>query len=112
MLSITVSDVLLLLLPRTSQDFQARPSRWISPVASVPNLLLLVISKVPEASTVRICRRRWMWRTALPAAVLCHCRPGGHQRLGALFSLTHPDHPWSEGIRRIAESAWDGSATG
>ena len=79
---------------------------------SVPNLLL-VINKVPESVDGEDLQAQMDVAYGAPtAAVLPLSTEVVINASGALFSLTHPDHPWSEGIRRIAERLQDGSATG
>lgn len=113
MLSITVSDVLLLLLRPDKQDFQGTAVTVdIARRLSVPNLLL-VINKVPESVDGEDLQAQMDVAYGAPtAAVLPLSTEVVINASGALFSLTHPDHPWSEGIRRIAERLQDGSATG
>ena len=105
MLSITVSDVLLLLLRPDNQDFQGTAVTVdIARRLSVPNLLL-VLNKVPDTVDLDDLREQMNQAYGAPtAAVLPLSTQLVINASGALFSLTHPDHPWSQGIRTIAGS--------
>ncbi len=113
MLSITVSDFLLLLLRPDQQDFQGTAVTVdIARRLSVPNLLL-VINKVPDTVDADDLRAQMDAAYGAPtAAVLPLSTQVVINASGALFSLTHPDHPWSQGIRDIAARLQDGSPTG
>jgi MinD-like ATPase involved in chromosome partitioning or flagellar assembly len=105
MLSITVSDVLLLLLRPDQQDFQGTAVTVdIARRLSVPNLLL-VLNKVPRTLDRDDLRQQMTdaYGTAT-AAVLPLSTQMVVNASGGLFSLTHPDHPWSQGIRSIVEN--------
>ncbi len=103
MLSITVSDVLLLLLRPDNQDFQGTAVTVdIARRLSVPNLLL-VLNKVPDTIDLDDLRGQIDEAYEAPiAAVLPLSTQVVINASGALFSLTHPDHPWSVGIGAIA----------
>lgn len=104
MLSITVSDVLLLLLRPDQQDFQGTAVTVdIARRLSVPNLLL-VLNKVPDVVDLDDLEKQMREAYGTPTAAIL---PLSTQMVinasGGLFSLTHPDHVWSQGIRRIAQ---------
>lgn len=113
MLSITVSDVLLLLLRPDKQDFQGTAVTVdIARRLSVPNLLL-VINKVPQTVDTEDLREQMDVAYGAPtAAVMPLSEDLVINASGGLFSMTHPDHPWSQGIRDIAASLQNGSTTG
>jgi MinD-like ATPase involved in chromosome partitioning or flagellar assembly len=104
MLSITVSDVLLLLLRPDKQDFQGTAVAVdIARRLSVPNLLL-VLNKVPDVVDVADLRDQMQNAYGTPtAAVLPLSTQVVINASGGLFALSHPDHPWSQGIRDIAD---------
>ncbi len=104
MLSITVSDVLLLLLRPDKQDFQGTAVAVdIARRLSVPNLLL-VLNKVPEAVDLADLRAQMQTAYGTPtAAILPLSTQVVINASSGLFSRTHPDHPWSHGIREIAD---------
>ncbi|MBK6764628.1 MAG: MinD/ParA family protein [Micrococcales bacterium] len=110
MLSITVSDVLLLLLRPDKQDFQGTAVTVdIARRLSVPNLLL-VLNKVPEPVDMDDLRAQMDQAYGAPTAAIL---PLSTQMVinasAGLFSMTHPDHPWSEGIRMIAGHLREGA---
>jgi MinD-like ATPase involved in chromosome partitioning or flagellar assembly len=104
LLSITISDVLLLILRPDKQDYQGTAVTVdIARRLEVPELLLMV-NKVPSHAD----------RTALAADVArsYDCEVAGVLPLsedmvtnasGGLFSLTSPDHVWSESISAVAD---------
>ena len=105
MLSITVSDVLLLLLRPDKQDFQGTAVTVdIARRLAVPNLVL-VLNKVPDTVDLDDLLMQMEEAYSAPTAGIL---PLSTQMVvnasGGLFSLTHPDHPWSQGVRRIAAS--------
>jgi MinD-like ATPase involved in chromosome partitioning or flagellar assembly len=104
MLSLTISDVLLLILRPDKQDFQGTAVTVdIARRLEVP-LLLLVVNKVPSGIDIDDLRKQMdhAYR-AETAAVLPLSEQVVQNASGALFALSHPDHPWSEQIRTIAE---------
>jgi MinD-like ATPase involved in chromosome partitioning or flagellar assembly len=105
MLSMTISDVLLLLLRPDEQDFQGTAVTVdIARRLSVPNLLL-VLNKVPDVIDVDDLRAQmdtaYATRTAaflpLSTQVAINASAG-------LFSLTSPDDAWSQGVQHVADS--------
>jgi Flp pilus assembly CpaE family ATPase len=71
---------------------------------SVPNLLL-VLNKVPGTLDSDDLRQQMADAYGTPtAAVLPLSTQMVVNASGGLFSLTHPDHPWSQGIRSIVEN--------
>lgn len=105
MLSITVSDVLLLLLRPDKQDFQGTAVTVdIARRLDVP-ALLLVLNKVPHGVDLEDLRAQMNSAYGAPtAAFLPLSEDLVLNASGALFSLTHPDHPWSSQIHAIADA--------
>lgn len=105
MLSITVSDVLLLLLRPDKQDFQGTAVTVdIARRLSVPRLLL-VLNKVPDVIDASDLRAQMEQAYgASTVAVLPLSEEVVVNASGALFSLTHPEHPWSREIGAIVEA--------
>ncbi|MEI8083159.1 MAG: MinD/ParA family protein [Actinomycetes bacterium] len=105
MLSITISDVLLLILRPDKQDFQGTAVTVdIARRLSVPSLLL-VLNKIPGG--IDTADLRAQVDEAYGAQTVA-ALPLSEQLVvnasGSLFSLTHPDHPWSQQINAIADA--------
>ena len=103
LLSITISDVLLLILRPDRQDFQGTAVTVdVARKLQVPNLFL-VVNKVP--SNIDTADLREQMKTAYAAdvaAILPLSEEVVQNASGGLFSLTSPDHDWSAQIREIA----------
>lgn len=103
LLSITVSDVLILLMRPDKQDFQGTAVTIdVARRLDVPDLVLLA-NKLPssvdaialEADLVKVF-------DAPVAALLPLSEEVVENASGSLFALAHPDHPWSQGIAKVA----------
>ncbi len=103
LLSITISDVLLLILRPDRQDFQGTAVTVdVARKLEVP-ALYLVVNKVPSGIDVTDLRAQMTSAYAADtAAVLPLAEEVVQNASGSLFSLTSPDHPWSAQIRQIA----------
>ena len=104
LLSITISDVLLLILRPDRQDFQGTAVTVdVARKLEIP-ALFLIVNKVPSGTDVDDLRAQM---TAAYAAETVAILPLSEEVVqnasGALFSLTHPDHPWSQQVRGVAE---------
>lgn len=104
LLSITISDILILILRPDRQDFQGTAVTVdVARKLDVPTLLL-VVNKVPHAVDIEDLRRQM---TAAYGAETAALLPLSEQVVtnasGALFSITHPEHEWSHQIRAIAD---------
>ena len=103
LLSITISDILLLLMRPDKQDFQGTAVTVdVARRLEVPELLL-VVNKVPS-SIDHASLRSEVERTygAEVAGVLPLSETVVESASGALFSVTQPDYPWSEAIGEVA----------
>ncbi|MEI6622759.1 MAG: MinD/ParA family protein [Actinomycetes bacterium] len=105
MLSITISDVLLLILRPDKQDFQGTAVTVdIARRLAVPSLLL-VLNKIPDAiDTDDLLGQVDKAYGAQTVAALPLSQQVVLNASGGLFSLTHPDHPWSRQIDAIADA--------
>lgn len=103
LLSITISDILLLILRPDRQDFQGTAVTVdVARKLNVPNLYL-VVNKVPTGVDMEDLRAQMdAVYHAETAALLPLSEAVVQNASGTLFSLTHPDTQWSEGIRTIA----------
>lgn len=102
LLSVSVSDVLLLILRPDRQDFQGTAVTVdVARRLEVPDLYL-VVNKVPSGiDTDDLRQQLTSLYGAQTAAVLPLAEEVVQNASGGLFSLTSPDHPWSEEIREI-----------
>ena len=103
LLSITISDILLLILRPDRQDFQGTAVTVdVARRLEVPELYL-VVNKVPSGiDTADLRNQMQAAYSAETAAILPLSEEVVQNASGGLFSLTHPDHPWSAQIREIA----------
>ncbi|MEI8057960.1 MAG: MinD/ParA family protein [Actinomycetes bacterium] len=104
LLSITISDVLLLILRPDRQDFQGTAvTVHVARRLDVPSLLL-VLNKVPSNVDLDDLREQ-MTNTyaAETAAIMPLSEDVVRNASGDLFSLTEPTHPWSAEIRKIVD---------
>ena len=104
LLSITISDVLLLLLRPDRQDFQGTAVTVdVARRLEVP-ALYLIVNKVPRGVDTDDLREQM---TAAYAAETVAILPLAEEVVqnasGGLFSLTNPEHPWSQQMRGVAE---------
>jgi septum site-determining protein MinD len=103
LLSITISDILLLLMRPDKQDFQGTAVTVdVARRLEVPDLLL-VVNKVP-ASIDSAALRTDIARIygAEVAGVLPLSETVVESASGALFSVTQPDDPWSVALTEVA----------
>ena len=104
LLSITISDILLLILRPDRQDFQGTAVTVdVARKLDVP-ALFLIVNKVPGGVDVEDLREQMTTAYgAEVAAVLPLSEEVVQNASGGLFALTSPDHPWSEQIRLVAD---------
>lgn len=103
LLSITISDILIIILRPDLQDFQGTAVTVdVARKLEVPTLLL-VLNKIPHAIDTEDLRKQMTdaYR-AETAAMLPLSEEVVVNASHGLFSITNPDHPWSEQIRAIA----------
>ncbi len=110
LLSITVSDTLVLLLRPDRQDYQGTAVTVdIARRLDVPELLLLV-NKVPTTLDLDgVAADVSTAYDAEVAGVLPLSEDLVTNASSGLFSVTHPDHPWSVTIRAVADRLLHGS---
>lgn len=112
LLSITLSDVLLLILRPDRQDYQGTAVTVdVARKLDVPNLYL-VVNKIPEG--IENSGLREQLDEAYSATTLAMLPLSEEVVLNAssaLFSLIRPDHVWSSQIRIIADELDEGLTT-
>jgi len=103
LLSITISDILLLILRPDRQDFQGTAVTVdVARKLGVPDLFLIV-NKVPSGIDLDDLEAQMTAAYAAETAAILPLSEEVVQNASAgLFSLTSPDHEWSKQIRRIA----------
>ena len=103
LLSITISDILLLILRPDRQDFQGTAVTVdVARKLEVPELFL-ILNKVPTGVDVEDLRAQVQTAYGAPAVAMLPLSEEVVQNAsGGLFSLTNPDDVWSEQIRQIA----------
>jgi MinD-like ATPase involved in chromosome partitioning or flagellar assembly len=109
LLSFTISDTVLLLLRPDRQDFQGTAVTVdVARRLDVPNLFL-VLNKIP--SGIDLDDLRAQMNTAYNAetvGMLPLAEEVVQNASGGLFSLTSPDHPWSQQIGLVVERVQSG----
>ena len=104
LLSITISDILLLILRPDRQDFQGTAVTVdVARRLGVP-ALYLIVNKVPQGVDLDDLRDQMTAAYAAEtAAILPLSEEVVQNASGGLFSLTSPDSAWSQGIRAVAQ---------
>lgn len=103
LLSIIISDVLVLILRPDQQDFQG--TAVTVEVARKLNLkkVLLVVNKVlPKLDFENLRRQVEATYNAPVAGILPMSEEMIELGSAGLFSLEHPEHPYSQGVRKVA----------
>jgi septum site-determining protein MinD len=103
LLSITISDVLLIILRPDHQDFQGTAVTVdVARKLDVPTLLV-VVNKIPHAVDEQDLRQQMVNAYGVEVAAMLPLSEDVVTNASyGLFSITHPNHPWSEQIRAIA----------
>jgi len=104
LLSITISDVLLLILRPDQQDFQGTAvTVEVARKLEVPALLLVVNKALPSFDFDAVRQQVERSYDAKVAGILPLSEDIVRLASSDVFSLRHPGHPWTEEIRRIAD---------
>jgi MinD-like ATPase involved in chromosome partitioning or flagellar assembly len=106
LLSIAISDVLLLILRPDNQDFQGTAVTVdIARSLDVPNLLLMVNKAVPGKYDYEDLKAQVEKLFGAPlTSILPLNFEIADNASKDLFSLRFPDHAWSKGLRMVAEA--------
>ena len=104
LLSIAISDVLIIILRPDNQDFQGTAvTVHIARSLDVPNLLLMVNKAVPGTDLDDLTKQIEAAFKTSPIGILPLNFELASNGSKDLFSLSNPEHDWSKGIRKIAE---------
>jgi MinD-like ATPase involved in chromosome partitioning or flagellar assembly len=105
LLSIAISDVLLLLLRPDNQDLQGTAVTLdIARSLDVPNILL-VVNKALVRYATDVVKKQMEDRFQAPVAGVLPLNFEVADNASAdLFSLRYPDHPWSKALRNVADA--------
>jgi MinD-like ATPase involved in chromosome partitioning or flagellar assembly len=103
LLSISISDILVLILRPDRQDFQGTAVTVdVARKLAVPSLLL-VVNRVLESFDFQAVREQVEQTYEIPVAgVLPSTDDLIRLASGDIFSLRYPEHPWSREVARIA----------
>ena len=104
LLSIAISDVLVLILRPDQQDFQGTAVTVdVARKLDVPSLLLVVNKALTSYDFAEVRRQVEDTFGAPVAGVLPLTEDVARLASAGLFTLREPDHPWSRELRAIAE---------
>jgi len=102
LLSVAISDVLIIILRPDQQDFQGTAVTVdVSRKLEVPNLYLVINKALTSYDFAELRKRIEDTYDAPVAAILPLSEDVARMQSADLFSLRYPDHPFSEGIRNI-----------
>jgi MinD-like ATPase involved in chromosome partitioning or flagellar assembly len=102
LLSVAISDVLIIILRPDQQDFQGTAVTVdVSRKLEVPNLYLVVNKALTSYDFDDLRKRIEDTYDAPVAAILPLSEDVARMQSADLFSLRYPDHPFSDGIRNI-----------
>lgn len=104
LLSLTLSDVLLLVLRPDQQDFQGTAvTVEIAHRLEVPNMLL-ILNKLPSQMDAAAVRQQVEATYRVPLGACLPMDEGIAMNASSRpFVLAQPDHPWSEQVRQLAQ---------
>lgn len=109
LLSIAVSDVLLLLLRPDRQDFQGTAvTVEVARRLGVPRLLLVVNKYAPWLDREALCRQVEQTYAARVAGLFAHADEMLELQSAGIFSVHYPDHPFSRGVAALARELLPG----
>jgi MinD-like ATPase involved in chromosome partitioning or flagellar assembly len=104
LLSIAVSDVLLIVMRPDQQDFQGTAVTVdIARGLDVPNLFLVVNKALTRYDFNQVSQQVQNTFESTVAGVLPLTEDMADMGSADIFSLRYPDHPWSKSLRQIAQ---------
>jgi len=105
LLSIAISDILIIILRPDNQDFQGTAVTVdIARSLDVPNLILMVNKAIPKYDFADLKKQIEGTFHATVAGVLPLTFDMADNASKDLFSLRYPDHEWSKALRGVAEA--------
>lgn len=105
LLSIAISDVLIIVLRPDNQDLQGTAVTVdIARSLDVPNLILMVNKAIPKYDFADIKKQIEQTFHAPVAGVLPLSFDMADNASKDLFSLRYPDHDWSQALRSVAQA--------
>jgi MinD-like ATPase involved in chromosome partitioning or flagellar assembly len=105
LLSIAISDILVLILRPDQQDFQGTAvTVELARRLDIPRLVLVVNKVLPEFDPEDMRRQVELAYDATVAGVLPLSEDLVRLASGGIFSLQFPDHPWSREMRAVAQA--------
>jgi MinD-like ATPase involved in chromosome partitioning or flagellar assembly len=104
LLSIAISDVLILVMRPDNQDFQGTAiTAELARRLNVPEILI-VVNKVPDGTNESLLRAKVEDSYRAPvAAMLPLCEDVAQLASAGVFSNRFPDHPFSRKLHRVAQ---------
>ena len=104
LLSITISDVLLLILRPDRQDYQGTAvTVEVARKLDVPRLLLVINKALPALDFDALRQQAEQTYQAEVAAILPLSEDLVRLASGGVFCLRYPDHPWTREIGQVTE---------
>ncbi len=104
LLSIAISDILIIVMRPDQQDFQGTAVTVdIGRGLDVPNLFMVVNKALSRYNFDNICKQVEATYKATVAGVLPLTEDMADLGSADIFSLRFPDHPWSKGLRQVAQ---------
>ncbi len=108
LLSIAISDILIIILRPDQQDFQGTAVTVdIARSLDVSTLFLMVNKALPKYDTNDLRAQIEHTYNAPLAGILPLSFDIADNASKDLFSLAHPDHPWSQQLRQVAAAVLD-----
>jgi MinD-like ATPase involved in chromosome partitioning or flagellar assembly len=105
LLSVAISDVLIIILRPDQQDLQGTAVTVdIARSLDVPNLMIVVNKALTRYDFAHIAEQMSKQFTTPVAGVLPLTEDMADLGSADIFSLCFPDHPWSQGVRKVAEA--------
>jgi len=103
LLSITISDILVLILRPDRQDFQGTAvTVEVARKLEVPDLMLVVNKTLPEMDPDALRQQVEQAYAATVAGILPLSEDVARLASGGLFSLRFADHRWTRGVQGVA----------